>query len=287
MNRLKNIKKYIIHSTLKMKIFPIPLLEDNYSYLIYGTDPKQALLVDPSEGKPLIEYLSKNHPEVNISHILLTHKHWDHTGGVGELVSFIKNKTNIEENFKEVQIYAGAPENLPYVSVPIKEKTSFQITKDIQMTVHLAPCHTMGHVLYFLQSGEEKAIFTGDTLFLGGCGRFFEGTANDMLANFDLVSSLPKETMIYCGHEYTVSNLEWAMGVEWENEEISKKLKLSKEKIAKGEFTVPGSVGEEILTNVFMRCRQKNIQEKFGSENPVDVMKKMRNLKDVKGSLKK
>lgn len=297
MNRLNFFKKFLFHSHLKstltkqMKIIPIPLLSDNYSYLIYGSNPQEALIVDPSEGQPLINYLTKNHPDVAISHILLTHRHYDHTGGVQDLLTFLNEQQSTLKTFKKIEIYAGASENLPYVTRSFKENAVFQLTKDIRVTVFLVPCHTVGHVLYFLESTNEKAeleraVFTGDTLFLGGCGRFFEGTAKEMLANFDLISSLPKETLIYCGHEYTVSNLEWAMGVEWENEAIEAKLKKSKEIINSSGFTVPGTVAEEMEINLFMRCRHPRIMEKFKTDNPVEVMQKLRSLKDAKGSLK-
>ena len=295
MFRINQIQKFlqttIKSSSLKMKIHPIPLLSDNYSYLIYGSNSQEALLVDPSEGKPLINYLAKNFPSTCITNILLTHKHWDHTGGTEELLDYLKEQQKAQAKFNKIEIYAGAEEKLSFVTVSIKETSTFQITKDIKMTVFLSPCHTTGHVLYYLESlnekGEiEKALFTGDTLFLGGCGRFFEGTAQEMLKNFDLISSLPKETKIFCGHEYTVSNLEWAMGVEWENEILEKKLLWAKETRSKGEFTVPGSIGEEMEINVFMRCRHPRIMEKFKSENPVEIMQKLRSLKDSKGSLK-
>ena len=296
MFRLNHIQKFLSHCHLKsipnpMKIHPIPLLSDNYSYLIHGANPEEALLVDPSEGKLLIDYLCKNFPTINITHILLTHKHWDHTGGVQDLLEYLNAQQTAQKTFKKIEVYAGALENLSYVTVPIKETSSFQINKDIKMTVYLSPCHTTGHVLYYLElinekSDLDKALFTGDTLFLGGCGRFFEGTAKEMLANFDLIESLPKETKIFCGHEYTISNLEWALGIEWENESIEKKLTWAKEVRTKGEFTVPGSVGEEMEINVFMRCRKDRLREKFKSDDPVEIMQKLRSLKDAKGSLK-
>lgn len=295
MHRIKHVQKFLyqshLKSSLKMKVYPIPLLSDNYSYLIHGADANEAMLVDPSEGKPLIDYLSKNFSKISITHILLTHKHWDHTGGAQELMTYLNEQQKEQGTSKKIEIYAGALENLNYVTIPIKETTVFQITKDIKMTVYLAPCHTRGHVLYSLEGINEKgdidrALFTGDTLFLGGCGRFFEGTAKEMLENFDLIASLPKDTNIFCGHEYTVSNLEWALGVEWENEAIEKKLKWAVEVRSQGGFTVPGSVGEEMEMNVFMRCRNSKIMEKFQSNDPVEVMQKMRNLKDVKGNLK-
>lgn len=274
-----------------MKIHPIPLLSDNYAYLIHGANPQEALLVDPSESKPIIDNLTKNFPTVNITKILLTHKHWDHTGGVPELLAYLNEQQISQKTFKNIEIYAGAAETLAYVTTPIKEITSFQITKDIKMTVFLSPCHTRGHVLYFLECANlngtiDRALFTGDTMFIGGCGRFFEGTAKEMLENFDLIATLPKETNIYCGHEYTNSNLEWALGVEWENEAIVNKLKWGKEMVAKGGFTVPGSIGEEMEINLFMRCRNPRITNKFNSEDPVQVMQKLRSLKDSKGSLR-
>ena len=295
MLRIKQIQKFISQNPLKsfhsMKVYPIPLLSDNYSYLIHGSNASEAMLVDPSEGKPLIDFLSKNFPKTNITNILLTHKHWDHTGGVHELLAYLNEQQKVQGITKTIQIFAGAPENLNYVTIPVKETTTFEISKDLKLTVYLSPCHTTGHVLYYLEGTNDKneperALFTGDTLFLGGCGRFFEGTAKEMLVNFDLIASLPKDTQIFCGHEYTVSNLEWALGVEWENESIEKKLKWANNVRSQGGFTVPGSVGEEMEINVFMRCRNPRIMEKFKSLDPIEIMQKLRSLKDAKGSLK-
>lgn len=277
-----------------MKVIPIPLLEDNYSYLIYGKNPNQALIVDPSEGKPLVEFLSKL-PEIQVTNILLTHKHHDHTDGVPDLLKYLneQNKSN-----DKIEVFAGFEENFLAATRNIKEKESFKISEDLKITVFPVPCHTRGHVLYFLedinnnqdnysQTGSyHKCLFTGDTLFLGGCGKFFEGNAQDMLRNFDLISSLPIDTYIFCGHEYTVSNLEWALGIEWENDAYLKKLEWAREIRKNGKFTVPGKIGEEFETNIFMRCRNEKLMQKLKAKEPVEVMEILRKMKDMKMNLK-
>jgi len=132
-------------------------------------------------------------------------------------------------------------------------------------------------------SSPNAALFTGDTLFVGGCGRFFEGTAAQMYHNLiEVVAELPKLTQVYCGHEYTVKNLQFSLKVEPDNKNAQEKLEWAKQAIAKNEYTVPSTVQEELNYNPFMRVQQKSIAENLQMNNasPVEVMAKLRSMKD-------
>ena len=142
------------------------------------------------------------------------------------------------------------------------------------------PCHTTGHICYFVK-GDNPAVFTGDTLFLAGCGRFFEGTADQMKKNLvDTLGALPDECKVYCGHEYSVSNLKYAAHVEPENEDVKAKLKWCEEQRANSETTIPSTIAEEKKYNPFMRVQCEAVQRHTGKSEAVDVMAVIRKEKD-------
>ncbi|KAI5619180.1 hydroxyacylglutathione hydrolase, mitochondrial, partial [Silurus asotus] len=146
------------------------------------------------------------------------------------------------------------------------------------------PCHTSGHICYFVtseNSSEPPVVFTGDTLFVAGCGKFFEGTAEEMYkALVDVLGRLPPETRVYCGHEYTINNLKFARHVEPDNEAIRRKLAWAKEKYSNGEPTIPSTMADEFTFNPFMRVREKSVQSHAGTHDPIDTMRSIRKEKD-------
>ena len=152
----------------------------------------------------------------------------------------------------------------------------------LRIKVLFTPCHTTGHVLYYFDDGTCQYLFSGDTLFIGGCGRFFEGTADQMVDALNQVAGLPENTKVMCGHEYTVANLSFAAKVDPNNSELQQKLKWAKEQREKGEFTIPSTIAEEKSYNPFMRVHTTPIQEAVnltGSSN-TDVMAALRSLKN-------
>jgi len=157
----------------------------------------------------------------------------------------------------------------------------------LDVKVHFTPCHTTGHVLYEIKDSKDSApasLFTGDTLFIGGCGRFFEGTAEQMYHNLcEVIASLPHNTKVYCGHEYTVKNLEFAATIEPSNEELKQKLAWAKTERAKNIPTVPSTVAEELSFNPFMRVTKSTVATAVGltGATPVDVMRELRKRKDA------
>jgi len=193
-----------------MRIVPVPVLEDNYSYLIIDDKTKHAIAVDPAQPEKVIAAAEKE--GVEIKTVATTHHHWDHAGGNTEM----KNK------IPHLEILGG--DDRIDLTRKVGHGDEYKLD-DLHVRVYFTPCHTSGHVLYLVNSigapQTTSALFTGDTLFIGGCGRFFEGSAEQMdYALNTVVASLPHDTLIYCGHEYTVKNLEFALSLEPNNQDI-------------------------------------------------------------------
>ena len=224
-----------------MVVVPIACLEDNYAYLLVSDDSTDAVIVDPSEGAPIIDELERR--GLTLSMILLTHHHWDHVGGIPALVA----------RFPEVTVYAhavdGARVTTPSTAVSEGQQLSSPVgTIDV---LHV-PGHTLGAVAYVVNG----AVFTGDTLFGGGCGRLFEGTGAQMHASLSRLGSLPKDYKVYSGHEYTLQNLAFAIFVEPNNTDIKERIEAVRQLRASGIPSVPSTIGEELLTNPFLRCNE-------------------------------
>jgi len=256
-----------------MKIVHVPVNSDNYSYLIIDEESKTAAAVDPAEPKKVLNAAEKH--GVTITHILTTHHHGDHSDGNEELTKALG---------KNLQWSIGGDDRIPAMTKKVTEGDTFKIG-EINVKVYFTPCHTTGHVLYECQhkSSPNAALFTGDTLFIGGCGRFFEGTADQMYHNLiQVISKLPKQTQIYCGHEYTVKNLEFSLTVEPTNVDAKEKLDWAKEKKSKNEATVPSTIEQELTFNPFMRVHQKTIAQNLNMSDatPIQIMAELRKRKD-------
>jgi hydroxyacylglutathione hydrolase len=222
-----------------MVVVPIACLKDNYSYLLVSDESADAIIVDPSEGAPIIDELERR--GLTLSTILLTHHHWDHVGGIPALVG----------RYPQVTVYAhavdGARVTTPTTAVTEGQKLSSPVgTIDV---LHV-PGHTLGAVAYVVNG----AVFTGDTLFGGGCGRLFEGTGAQMHASLQRLATLPRDYKVYSGHEYTLQNLAFAVVVEPNNADIKERIERVNQLRASGTPSVPSTVSEELLTNPFLRC---------------------------------
>ncbi|KAK9763826.1 Cytoplasmic glyoxalase II, variant 2 [Basidiobolus ranarum] len=177
-----------------MKVIAVPALEDNYSYLIVDEKSNEAIAVDPVEPHKILK--AAEDAKVKLISVFTTHHHWDHAGGNEELLSLKP----------ELTVY-GADDRIAKLTNFVKDNEEFKIGS-LNVKCLMTVCHTSGSVSFFVSDGEEKAVFTGDTLFIGGCGRFFEGSPEDMYNSLlNVLAVLPKETKVYCGHEYTKSNL--------------------------------------------------------------------------------
>lgn len=234
-----------------IEIIGIPAFSDNYIWMLVQPQNKTCVVVDPGEAKPVINAL--NSRGLSLEAILVTHHHGDHSGGVGELL-----------NLKKVAVYGGMNDRIPHCSHPVQEGDSFDIASlGLGFKVLSIPGHTLGHVAFV----SKNILFCGDTLFTAGCGKIFEGTAAQMFDSLAKLKALPKETLVYCGHEYTLNNLRFAITVEPDNEKVARRLKET-EKLRLPDHpqtpqpTVPSTMQVELETNPFLRTHVKTLQQK-------------------------
>jgi len=251
-----------------MLITPIPCLDDNYAYIIFDNLSKSVGVVDPSEAGPIIDYLENK--DLKLSYIFNTHHHFDHVGGN----SLLKKKYGAK-----VIGYVGDKHRIPEIDLGLKDKEKFKFGNSIIKILHI-PGHTLGHICFFFET--EKVAFTGDTLFSLGCGRIFEGDHKQMLSSLNKIKKLPKDTKVYCGHEYTLKNAEFCMKLDKKNSNLIKKFEIVKNLRSKNLPTVPFVLEDEINTNIFLRCDQNTIKVNLNMKNVEDykVFKKVRELKD-------
>jgi len=254
------------------RVVPVPVLSDNYAYLLIDKRDNIAAVVDPAEPNKLLA--TAEHEGVPVRAIYTTHHHWDHAGGNEELLKKLPHG---------IPVYGG-DDRIPGLTNKVKHGDKLQLG-GTDVEVLFTPCHTSGHVLFLAgNDASPKALFSGDTLFIGGCGRFFEGTAEQMYeALVKKVSKLPHDTQLYCGHEYTVKNLQFASSVDKDNEHLKAKLKWAEERRAQGLPTIPSTIGEELQCNPFMRVEKDELKRALDlptNSDPVQVMAKLRQMKD-------
>ncbi|EAW85610.1 hydroxyacylglutathione hydrolase, isoform CRA_b [Homo sapiens] len=262
-----------------MKVEVLPALTDNYMYLVIDDETKEAAIVDPVQPQKVVDAARKH--GVKLTTVLTTHHHWDHAGGNEKLVK-------LESGLK---VYGG-DDRIGALTHKITHLSTLQVGS-LNVKCLATPCHTSGHICYFVSKpggSEPPAVFTGDTLFVAGCGKFYEGTADEMCkALLEVLGRLPPDTVgsaslragrVYCGHEYTINNLKFARHVEPGNAAIREKLAWAKEKYSIGEPTVPSTLAEEFTYNPFMRVREKTVQQHAGETDPVTTMRAVRREKD-------
>lgn len=249
----------------RYKVHIVPALKDNYMYLLVDGAKKSAIAVDPVEHDKILDFVKKENLLLNA--VLTTHHHFDHAGGNALLC----------EKVKDIPVYGG-DDRIEALTIKLSHNELFQIG-DIAIRCLHTPCHTSGHVCYFMEIS-EPICFTGDTLFVAGCGRFFEGSAEQMFKSLNILQALPLKTKIFCGHEYTLSNLKFAHHVEPSNNVVRNKIKTSEEKLKRHEPTVPSTIEDELSFNPFLRVHEKSIQDFTQQVNPVAVIKTLRDLKD-------
>ncbi|KAM3726514.1 Hydroxyacylglutathione hydrolase [Dirofilaria immitis] len=253
----------------EMKVLPIPALSDNYMYLLIDRETDDAAIVDPVNLKSINKAVEE--AGVKLTSCLVTHHHWDHAGATKELA----------DAYSSLSIYGG-DDRILGVTNKVRDGDVFKIG-ELDVKCLYTPCHTAGSICYYVTDGSgDKVVFTGDTLFIGGCGRFFEGNAIDMdFALNEKLANLPNDTKIYCGHEYTVDNLKFAHSVEPKNDEIKKKLAWAEERRKTGDCTVPSTIEEEKRFNPFMRVRiSDELRSATKSADPITVMAKIRSMKN-------
>ena len=251
-----------------MQITPIPCLTDNYAYVINDNISKIVGVVDPSEAAPIVSFLKKKNLKLN--YILNTHHHFDHIGGNVELKKLYNAK---------VVGFACDKHRIPGIDITLTDNAKWIFGKSLVKILHI-PGHTSGHICFFFE--KEEIAFTGDTLFSLGCGRIFEGDHKQMLKSGNKIKNLPKNTNIYCGHEYTYKNAEFCMKYDSDNIDLKNKIKIIKNLRSKNLPTIPTCLNDELNTNIFLRCDQNELKIKLNMRNEEDfkVFKKVRDLKD-------
>jgi len=252
-----------------MKVITIPILSDNYSYLIIDKENKSCSAVDPASPEEIIPFLEKE--KIDLKNILNTHYHSDHTAGNLEL----------KEKYK-CKIYGPDKEKnqIPGIDIALKENDILNIN-NYSAKIFETPGHTAGHIIYWFK--KDKIVFTGDTLFVLGCGKLFEGTPQIMWNSLLKIRNLPKETQVYCGHEYSKSNADFAISIEKNNNQLLKRSDEIKKLINKNSYTVPTTIEKEIESNPFLRADNDNIKKNLQMEknSPEEVFGEIRKRKDI------
>ena len=246
-----------------MQVIPVPCLSDNYAYLV--VQGRRAAVVDPSQADPVLRAIDEH--RVRLTEIWLTHHHWDHVGGIEALVE----ECPIEH--VRGSRYDADHNRIPRQTDALSEGDTFDF-EGSNVEVLEIPGHTLGAIAFVTKGN----LFSGDTLFIAGCGRVFEGTMEMMSQSLSKLRSLPPETKLWCGHEYTVNNLRFARTVEPDNAAIDEALR---EAIATREakaFTVPGELGRELETNPFLRFDAPSVA---GGRDPVASFTAIRQAKDA------
>ena len=228
-------------------IDPIEAFQDNYIWLIHND--QNSIIVDPGDAGPVISALERKN--LNLVAILITHHHADHIGGVMEL----------QEKYPHIKIFAPQKDKYDFVNISLKNGDEINIPElQINYKIIEIPGHTRGHIAYY----DKKNLFCGDTLFACGCGKIFDGTHEQMYNSLKKISALPKDTKIYCAHEYTKKNITFALSLDSDDTN----LKLRKALVSNMKNTIPSSLEEELKTNPFLKCTS------------LEAFKRLRDLKD-------
>ena len=228
-----------------MKIQSIKAFSDNYIWLVSTNEGN--LVIDPGDSKPVIDFLSQK--SITLTDILLTHHHYDHVGGVAGL------KKNMLGH-----VYGPNNPQIEGVNNHLIDGNVFT-SCGINFEVIEIPGHTLDHIAYFINDQKQPVLFCGDTLFSAGCGRVFEGTYDQMYESLLKLKKLPENTLVYCGHEYTLNNLKFAEVVEPNNQAILSYINGCEEKLKNNETTLPSNIKLELQINPFMRCDNTDIRQ--------------------------
>ncbi len=247
-------------------IITVPALGDNLIYL-YRYSRSDCLVVDPGECSSVLRTLQEE--ALSLKAVIVTHHHWDHTGGNVEL----KQKTGCK-------IIGGDKRRIPGIDQVVDDGQILSLG-ETEVQAIATPGHTSTSFCYYVPpSGDDKSgiLWTGDTLFVGGCGRLFEADAQTMWESLQRLASLPDDTLVYCGHDYTVENYEFALSVEPDNEAVRQRLN----EIRQTERTVPSTMLQERTTNVFLRAGEPEVKAALGMSRGKDfeVFAELRRRKD-------
>lgn len=270
----------------------VPFLSDNWAFLLTCTETGNTAVVDPADPEAVVAAMDRARAQLgdgvtlNLTHVLTTHHHMDHAGGNSKMMAM----------FPGITIVGGANDGVTAATKLVRHDDEVSVG-DLRIRVLDAPCHTVGHVLYYVlpagggggagdsadASGESGALFTGDTLFIGGVGKFFEGSAAQMHGNLSMIAALPPATLIFPGHEYAHGDLTFAAAVDSSNRAIADKVARVAELRAKKLPSCPSTVEDERATNVFLRCSEAGVVNGLGmaaGSDAVAVLARLRQVKD-------
>jgi hydroxyacylglutathione hydrolase len=257
-------------------VSPIAAFNDNYIWLITQPDSAQCIVVDPGDAQVVIAQLALL--QLELVAVLVTHHHQDHIGGIAELRAYAAERN------QPFIVYGPKTEAKSVVDVALEQGDIANLAETgLQFKVLDLPGHTLGHIAFY----DQHSVFCGDTLFAGGCGRLFEGTAAQMANSLQKLADLPPATKIYCAHEYTMSNLAFAQAVEPNNETISARIAYCQQQRLLNRPTVPSTIEQERATNPFLRTAQTDVISMVQSRTdstelptPVDSFAHLRQWKD-------
>jgi hydroxyacylglutathione hydrolase len=251
-----------------MKVIPLKAFQDNYIWMVQNTSLRSCLVVDPGDADPVLQYTKNNH--LDLQAILLTHHHFDHQGGVAELIA----------SFPQVQVFGPRDERMPLVNYYLTEPDIFSLFSFQFKTLNI-PGHTSSHIAYYEE--KQEWLFCGDTLFSAGCGRVFDGTLLSLYQSLQKLATLPENTKVFCAHEYTTKNLEFALQVEPYNVQIRECLQKIMDN--PGQCTLPSTIGKEQSINPFFRlpvlAAETTSQKLDRFNDPFQRFMHLRKLKDV------
>lgn len=255
-----------------LSVTPIPAFNDNYIWLLQRAETNRAVVVDPGQAGPVLAYLQAH--GLTLEAILVTHHHHDHVGGIEALLENIP-----------VPVYGPVNPAIQNISQTLSEGDEIQVL-DETFRVLEVPGHTLDHIAYVAESSEQSLLFCGDSLFSAGCGRLFEGTAEQMYHSLQKYIVLSPKTAIYATHEYTLANLDFAIAVEPENQALHDYQKKCRQLRESGQPTLPTTLKQELAINPFLRSSDANLKRNVSSHfslpltNPVEVFRHTRLWKD-------
>ncbi len=255
-----------------MQVTLLPVLSDNYIFLLTDLSQKIAAVVDPALAEPVLRKLQEM--GASLVTIFNTHHHSDHVGGNEELI----------KHFPNVRVYGGAEDKgrIPGQQVFLEEGELVEFAGRVG-EVFFVPGHTRAHIAYYFSPttpGETGDLFCGDTLFAGGCGRLFEGTPAQMLNSLSKLRALPDNTRVWCAHEYTLGNLQFALTIDGNNPDLQARFADVKAVRSRSEVTIPSLLGVEKRTNPFLRWEQPALQSAANSQESVQTFARIRAMKD-------